>query len=139
MSRELPVISLWKPWSYFVAFGWKTIETRLHNKFKSLEGREIAIHSTQKWDKNWENLSYLYLSEDKMKEVKSWYPLKTSEIIATAYVKEFKPLDVNDSKEALIDCDRAYGRYGLVLDNIKQILPIPVKGKQGIWYYKFDQ
>lgn len=38
-----------------------------------------------------------------------------------------------DESKALIEC--VTPRYGLWLDNIKPIDPIPAKGKQGIWYY----
>lgn len=31
-------ISMWQPWAWWVMRGWKTIETRTHNRFKGLAG-----------------------------------------------------------------------------------------------------
>ena len=40
---EIPCISLWQPWASLIALGWKTVETRGHNRFACLAGRRIAI------------------------------------------------------------------------------------------------
>ena len=58
-------------------------------------------------------------------------------IIGTAFVKEHRGLTFKDSEKAMIDCDvqtSGIYRYGLILRDIQTIEPIPIKGKQGIWY-----
>jgi predicted transcriptional regulator len=72
-DNDMKVITLWQPWASFIALGWKTIETRTHDRFKNLVCERIAIHA------------------------------------------------------------------GLILENIKLIEPIKVKGKQGIWNYDFKE
>ena len=46
----MKAISLYQPQATWVALKWKTIETRTHHRFKSLEGKRIVIHATQKTD-----------------------------------------------------------------------------------------
>ena len=48
--EELTVISLWRPWCFWVMLGWKTIETRTHDRFANMMGKRIGIHAAQKWD-----------------------------------------------------------------------------------------
>jgi hypothetical protein len=43
----MKAISLHQPWATWVALGWKTIETRMHARFKGLVGQRIAIHAAQ--------------------------------------------------------------------------------------------
>jgi len=48
----MKAISLWQPWATWVSLGWKTIETREHDRFKSLIGQRIAIHAAIKVDED---------------------------------------------------------------------------------------
>jgi hypothetical protein len=53
MGEPIPIISLWQPWAQWVALGWKLIESRTHNRFKSLLTKRIGIHASAKWDAEW--------------------------------------------------------------------------------------
>ena len=136
MASRLPVISMWQPWAQWVMLGWKTIETRLHDKFKSLEGKTIGIHAAMKWDHNAIKQARLFLGRN---QIFMSYNIKNlgGHIICTADVKEHRLLTYADSKKALIDCEDTQ-RFGLILKGIESIKFIPIKGKQGIWYHEID-
>ena len=131
---NLPIISLWRPWANFVALEWKLIETRTHQRFRSLVGKRIGIHASLKWDNNWRELAGPFLSEKRMAQVDGWLKLGGA-IICTAYVVNHRELDPLDNHQALIDCTHIT-RYGLILRDIKGIESIPCRGKQGIWYHE---
>lgn len=137
---NLKVITLWQPWATFISFGWKTIETRTHEKFKSLVGQPIGIHAGKKWDEYWLEASIAFLTPAAVQEIirlKNNNMIPFGEIIATARVFDFRALDTSDSCAALIDCAPFPGpRYGLFLKDIHPLkIPIGVKGKQGVWNY----
>jgi hypothetical protein len=141
--ENIPIISLWQPWCFWVDMEWKTIETRLHNKFKSLEGKTIGIHSAQKWDKNWEKLAGQYLTANQWQFTKDWERhkelLKVGQLLCTVFVKEHRFLTLDDSAKALIDCKDTL-RVGLILGDRNRVDNIYVKGKQGIFYSpEFDK
>ena len=121
-----PVISMWQPWSEWVAKGIKTTETRLHSRFASLKNRTIAIHATAKFDKDALTIASRYRGK---------LPVNYHEpaIVALAFVKDARWLDkAFDSKKALIDC-YTVRRFGLILTDVCHV-HIPCKGHQGIWY-----
>lgn len=132
---KMPVISLYPPWSNWVALGWKTIETRTHGRLASLAGRKIGIHSSLKWDRDALVLAAPFLDEAQLSESRMFLKL-SGNIICTAYVREHRRLRATDSKAALIDC-HSFTRYGLILEDVR---PLPelicCRGKQGIWYYE---
>jgi hypothetical protein len=114
--------------------GWKRIETRLHPRLASLQGKVVGIHATQHWDSGAIDLAHRYLTEEQR--------LKTSRflgiggcILGTVQALEHRSLGRSDSQYALIDCESTK-RWGLDLANPKVIEAIPVRGKQGIWYYE---
>ena len=41
----MKAITLWQPHASWIAMGWKTIETRDHDRFRGLVGQRIAIHA----------------------------------------------------------------------------------------------
>jgi hypothetical protein len=132
-SKFIQVISLWQPWASWVAWGWKTIETRTHNKFRNLAGKRIAIHAAKRWDEDWHKLAHKFLSESQVEHTLSARPLPFGEIICTVFVTEFIPLNGHHSKSSLIDCEHTE-RFGLVLGpDIQNLRPIPELGRQGIW------
>ncbi len=130
---KIPVITLQQPWAQFIMLGWKTIETRTHNKFKCLQGRRILIHASEKWDNKWFELASPYLNHEQLFSISALEKMKSS-IICSAFVNDFDCLGPHDSKNALINCTSTQ-RYGLFLTKIKLIEPIRTKGAQGIWYY----
>lgn len=135
-----PVITLWQPWAQWVALGWKTIETRTHDKFKGLAERQILIHCGQKWDDNACNEAYRYLSLEQLACTRNrdgiFRALADAPgcIIASAYVSKHIKLDAADYDErrALIECTTK--RFGLLLENVQLVNFTRAKGKQGIWY-----
>lgn len=130
-SDVYPVITLYQPWATWIMRGWKTIETRTHNRFACLRGKDTLIHAGQKTDA--EAIRNPYLTRDQLiykpEEMINGY------ILGLVHVYRAAKCDWTDSKDALIDCAETE-RYGLFLQ-LKTIFnkPIPVKGEIGIWYY----
>ncbi len=132
MTKLTPCITLYSPWAYWVAFGWKTIETRTHDKFKSLVGKRIGIHVAQKYDKYAIDAAKTYITQEQIIVTEKFLKVNGL-IICTAFVENFRELEDEDSKNAMIEC--AYTkRYGLFLKDVNLIEAIPFSGKQGIWY-----
>jgi activating signal cointegrator 1 len=140
----MKVITLWQPWASFIALGWKTIETRTHDRFRNLEGETIGIHAGNTWDKDWKELAVPYLTEEQIIHTK--ISLKglfdggynKGKILCTTHVSDTNWLNEPASWNALINCNPeeiGFQRFGLFLGNVKSIKPIPAKGKQGIWNY----
>jgi len=137
---NLPVISLWQPWAYWVLRGWKTIETRTHARFRCLAGKRIGIHAAQKWDILWPITAAQFLGAEQFHETNEFYGERSRRaaegkpiagLVGLAQVREFRSLLDRDAKDALIEC--VTPRFGLFLEDIKQIKPIAMRGRQGIW------
>ncbi len=128
-----PVITLYQPWATWIMRGWKTIETRTHNRFACLDKKTILIHAGQKTDASAINNPYL------TKEQLLYEPdeMVNGYILGSAYSLYLGCLDPEDSVNALIECKTL--RYGLLLENVEKFKePIPVKGEMGIWYYDLE-
>ena len=132
---QRPVISMHGPWANWVALRWKTIETRTHQRLKSLVGKRIGIHVTVEWDDQAIKLARPYLSENQILASESFLKIGGA-IICTAVVQTHRLLTAADSQAALIDCG-SFRRYGLELVDVRSIEAIPILGKQGIWYHDF--
>jgi len=129
-----PVITLYQPWATWVMRGWKTIETRTHNRFVSLKNKRILIHSGQNTDKSAKNNHYL------TKEQLLFDPdeMINGFILGSVFVNDFQELTPDNAQGSLIECETI--RYGLFLEKIdKWKSPIPEKGQMGIWYYDTDR
>jgi hypothetical protein len=132
---KLPVITLWQPWATWIILGWKTIETRTHNRFKSLAGKTIYIHAAKKWDGNAVSWAMPWMTDVVFdRYAHEDYP--QGAIIGTAFVEEHRKLELADSNRAMIICDDRYARFGLILKDIEALSPIYVMGRQGIWSYE---
>lgn len=140
VSRQiyLPCISMWQPWASWVAWGWKTIETRTHLRFRSLVGQRIGIHAAQRFDDRARHVANHYLSDGQARSAGRSDPAANSPfayqrgIICTVFVRDFRLLTPKDASSALIECDTT--RYGLFLEAIHRIEPpLQCKGRQGIW------
>ena len=136
IQRIYPVITLYQPWATWIIRGWKTIETRLHDRFKGLEGKRILIHAGKTTDNSDTVIYNKYLTAEQL----AYHAFKSEEIIngfiiGECFVQGFKALDESHSKYALIDCG-GIKRYGLFLNEIMMLDdPIKVKGEMGIWYF----
>ena len=136
-NNILPVITLYQPWATWIMRGWKKIETRTHNRFKSLKGQRIIIHSGQKTDGSELTTKNPYLTFEQLiyepDEVINGY------LLGTADVYDFSKLNKQHSKNALIDC-HSVERWGLHLINVQEFeYPILAKGEMGIWYFDLDK
>ena len=131
----MKAITLHQPWATWIAWGWKTIETRTHRRFKSLVGERIAIHAGKTWDGNAGTAArpYLVVYKPNPGEVSPYH--RRGWILCTAMVTEHRALDRDDSKAALVNCGRLLGlRFGLFLSDVRPLAdPIPCIGHQGIW------
>lgn len=132
----MKVISLHQPWASWVTLGWKTIETRTHDRFKGLVGQTIGIHAAKHWDNEWREKAGDTISVMRKYQTSNNLLINAPRgfIIATAFVDDFRLLKDNDSIQALCDCG-GDDLFGLILSNIAQIEPIPMKGSQGIFNY----
>lgn len=135
-EKPIPVITLWNPWAMWVMLGWKTIETRLHARFASLEGKWVGIHAAQKWDENWRELAQDYLTPEQIEDTPHFI-LGNGYLLGVAHVLRCRwlPASQKFSEKALIDCIYT-DRFGIWFDRVERWDPILVQGKQGIWYYK---
>jgi hypothetical protein len=128
----LPAITLYQPWAAWIMEGWKTIETREHDRFKSLLGETILIHAGLHNDTSPSSKFNRYL-----KGTPTWKTVNGC-ILGTALVSDVGWLGTEHSQEAMIDCGGVY-RYGLFLENVEKFeQPIPVKGGMGIWYFNLN-
>jgi len=129
-------ITIHQPWAYWIAVGYKTIETRLNDRFKGLVGERIDIHAGQKHDSNAHRFAFQFLPKENgpFLERKNYQLLMPGAIICTAFVESAKWLNGGHSESALIECKYTQ-RFGLFLTDIQKIKkPIFYKGRQGIFH-----
>jgi len=136
----MKAISLWQPWATFVAIGWKTIETRTHQKFNSLIGQSIAIHATMKIDKLGEWFDYIpsHISIVQGVNIEQLISISCGTIVCTASVTAMRWAPNVDFKEherwnwqAMCEIG---GKFCLFLEDIKPLrIRIPFRGGQGIF------
>ncbi len=125
-------ITLWQPWATWIGWGWKTIETRTHERFACLVGRRIAIHAGLKWDKEALEIASPWINGLQYRDSGS-YGHAHGAVVATAFAQKHSKLSAEHSRAAMIDCKHT-DRQGLFLSDINWLSkPIPAKGKQGIW------
>jgi len=129
---NLPALSLHRPWAFWVAANLKRIETRSHNRFRGLSGQRIAVHAAQQWDDSAFRIAAPYLDPTLLAQEHELRRSTGGLILCTALVADARLLTPDDSAAALIECRTP--RYGLVLTDIVPLpVPIPARGKQGIW------
>ena len=129
-----PVITLYQPWATWIMRGWKTIETRTHNRFASLLHQTILIHAGQINDRYAVDAFYHgYLTREQLlhdqEEMINGFILGSAHVDATGWLCGHS----YENKAALIETTE---RYGLFLTDVKKFdQPIPEKGEMGIWYF----
>jgi len=157
----MKVITVYQPWASLLACGAKGFETRTwYTKYRG----PIAIHAGLRFL----NSFYENFAAKAHDELKARLPgftymhsLPRGAIIATAeltgcylmdHIQEMRgaPWEIGYWKDHLTFCDISNqeilfgdwtaGRYAWKFANATMLLePIPVKGKQGLWNYEFDQ
>jgi len=143
---KIPAITFWQPWASWIAWGWKTIETRTHLKFQSLLGQTIAIHAGLRVDRNAVHLTRysIPLSMSQL-TVFAWREGPKEHrgcVIAVARMTEVIPsIQVDDVKGTLIsDYFNVVGKVGYRFEDVRPLKkPIPAKGHQGIWYWEVPE
>ena len=141
----VPAISLHQPWASWVAMGWKTIETRSHNRFASLVGKRVAIHAARTWDASSLGTAEEYLAPERIdlhgRLAAAWgrpggYP--QGELVCVAKIDRAGPMEwPGDARMALCDFQ---GRVGYRLADVS---PLPAglvaNGCQGIFYVSLPE
>lgn len=136
-ADRIRCISLWQPWAQWVMLGWKTIETRLHDRFKGLALERIGIHAAQKWDAFATKEALPFLTKEQL-EATLRFTKHESALLGSVFVRDCSWLLPPAGKEALIECETR--RFGLILqDPIQLHEPLAMKGGQGIFYATIPQ
>ena len=142
-ADEIPAITLWQPWATMIAWGWKRIETRFHDRFRGLFGQRIVIHAGLRTDSRAMGEIDYYLAKPRSDRAlaQHWRGWLTGVIVCTAKVVEARWLAEEDSPAALIDCsEMSPARFGLVLDSVRPVdPPVAISGHQGVWYVRRDR
>jgi hypothetical protein len=131
-AEFLLVITLKQPWATWVLWGWKIVETRIHNQFGSLLNKRIGIHAGLTMDHNAMIVAAPYLTADQMRRSVEHQHV-CGALLCTAFVHRYaKYVPASCSKHALISC--YVPRSGLWLGAVEPFTPpIPMRGHQGIW------
>jgi hypothetical protein len=135
-------ITLWQPWASFIAWGFKLIETRTHNRFRCLAGQQIAIHAGLWFDETAELRAMDWLGDEAWHRLQAYllrdgYPRQ--QIVCSAHVAEGRPLTAKDSPLALCDCSGG-GLFGLRLAGVRTPRRVlaAIPGHQGVWRVPAD-
>jgi hypothetical protein len=128
----LLVITLKQPWATWVLWGWKIVETRIHNRFGSLLNKRIGIHAGLTMDHQAIVAAAPYLTPAQMRRSVEHQHV-CGALLCTAFVHRYaKYVPASCSKHALIGC--YVPRSGLWLGEVQPFTPpIPMRGHQGIW------
>ncbi|MFH1585513.1 MAG: ASCH domain-containing protein [archaeon] len=119
----MKALSIKQPWAELILQGMKKIEIRKWNtKFRG----EFLIHASKKPD------------EDAMRKF-GFKELPCGFIICKAKLVDVKKY--NNSDEFIKDkgfhlATEDFGKYGFVLNDVKEIKKIPAKGSLGFWEFK---
>ena len=135
----MKAITLWQPQASWIALNWKTIETRTHERFKSLEGQRIAIHAAKKVDES--EIANRFLPPMDGLGVQNYLTfinICRGKIVCTARVVECRwapnvGFDLREEWNRKAMCEVA-GKYLLFLDEIEPVSRmIPFRGRPGIF------
>lgn len=162
MTVTMPAISLWNPWAFFVAKGFKKIETRSWHppsKFV-LSGTRIAIHAAKSWTRDVRDVCRQLALRECLPEAvnadlhKGQFLLGNGCILATCRIAEVLPtervriypqtlgavgLKEITAREGALG-DFRPGRFAWVLDDVQELQSwVPVAGRQGFFNVTFEQ
>jgi len=133
-------ISLHAPWAQWVVLGWKLIETRKHDRFKSLIGQRIFIHSAKFFDKTALAAAYPFMDSLQIGMSKNRNPrdiYRPGHVIGSVDVVAGRWLKEVHNHDAMIECGGSVRRFGIFLSNARLFAnPFPVVGRQGIFTIK---
>lgn len=137
----MKALTLWRPWSWAIAAGHKTVENRPWEPPRGFIGERFAIHSGMKWDDDGA-LSILRLID---LETFPDDPLVTAAgaVIAVATcvrVVQDRTFDHERSTKNLSNEEFRwfFGPFGWVLRDVVGLEPIPCRGFQMLWELPAD-
>jgi activating signal cointegrator 1 len=139
----MKVISIMQPWATLIALREKRFETRSWaTKYRG----DLAIHASRKIDRAaCKRMPILEVLKEH--GIVRFDDLPTGMIIATCRLSDcIKVIESGEGSAVLKDLqlvsgneyafgDYSLGRYAWELMDVKQIGPVPVKGKLGLWEY----
>ena len=142
----MKAITLWQPWASWVAWGWKTVETRIHNRFRSLAGERIAIHAGRHWDGNALKVAQLYMHAGQVarhfeiiESAERDYPCGAIVALATVTDADWNPATTSWASRHSFDVEAlcpTYRMFCLHLDEVVALQqPISIRGHQGLWHW----
>ena len=132
----MKAISLWQPHATWIALGWKTIETRTHERFKNLVGERIAIQAAKRADPLFPCTPFWKedFSGPDMRRMLQRMKDEMGHILCTTLVRDALWTPSCDAEWNRRACCEVCGRFCLFLDDIKVLSdPIPFRGRQGIF------
>ncbi|HRT84383.1 MAG TPA: ASCH domain-containing protein [Bacteroidales bacterium] len=144
----MKAITLWQPWASLIATGAKKIETRSWpTKYRG----PLAIHASQKWNDELSSMLCIWQIQGGLAPLigkpldltgMSWPGVKDEHlprgaIVAICNLVDCVPTDSMTQKQIEYEKyfgDFSPGRYAWILEDVKKVdIPIPAKGKQGLW------
>lgn len=137
---KIPALSIWQPWASLIAQGQKQFETR--SWATHYRGQILICAAAKKVPAE----SYHFINWQ-LQEVGEHMSLKPKDFplgvaVGIACLVDCKPTDhfysqVSDKEICLGNWSD--GRFAWKLEEVKAILPFPVKGQQGIFYVEIDE
>lgn len=143
----METISIRQPYPFWIGKGWKTIETRSHNRLRGLVGRRIAIHAAKIMDKAAFFTAKPYLTQEQMNETLLYFGMELvaidqrprrnvhpdfGAVVCTAFVTGYRVLTEDDSKNALIKSRRLHGLFLSAIDILPK--PVPWIGRVSVFH-----
>ena len=146
MGRTLRVqtITLYEPWATFIVYGWKTIETRYHDRFRSLSGRWIGIHASKRSPELYGDILMASRFMCGRDAADAWnifqeHGYRSGEVVCVAKVGWANRLRGSEDEECHALCPTR-GLFGLGLVDVRPLKqPVPVRGHQGVWHWEIDE
>jgi len=133
----MKAITLWDPWASLIVAGVKKIETRSwYTKYRG----PLAIHAAKRKpfarDLSWLDLSSLQADLSRVIDSGKLEDLPRGCVIGVCELVDCVP--VEDIRIGISEVEAKYGDYASgywawILENVRQIEPVPVRGYQGLW------
>lgn len=150
-----PTLTLHAPWADLIASGWKTLETRRHDRFAGLVGKWIAIHQGLAFDAEAERSAIIHLprnvmrpGDERVMQIVADSRGRLGLVVAVGYVdcgcwydrrrRGWAAGDWDVGREqALCEVD---GLYGLRLRDAYALAePVQARGQQYPWPWRATQ
>lgn len=119
------VLSLCAPWSLWVRLKLKGLETRTWaTKYRG----QVLIHESQRLDE------VAMLANQRREQPRPTTPRYRGMVIAIADLVDCRMMMPGDVEAAC--CDWEPGRYVFQLENVRPVVPVPIKGALGIFKWR---